>query len=170
MLQVGDFDAPPTCWYNQSRACCSACSRISRSSNTSVNASQNRPAGSLRSAPFTPCRFTAADVLPIRRFGLRSLFSSRNNDRPERCRELCMVLDGVFADVKPLIRVGTTTAELDRAAARLIKAYGCESLFQNSPRNDFPTTITASVNDQVINNIPSSWRTSILRDIRFLSE
>ncbi len=88
-------------------------------------------------------------------FDMRSLFSSRNNDRPERCCELCMVLDGVFADVKPLIRVGTTTAELDHAAATSIKARGCEPLFRNNPRNDFPATITASVNEQVVNNLPS---------------
>ncbi len=91
-------------------------------------------------------------------FRLRSLFSPRATDRPQRCHELCTILDGIFTGVQPLILTGTTTADLDRAAAKAIAASDCDPLFKNNTRNDYPTTITASVNDQVVNNIPSSQK------------
>jgi methionyl aminopeptidase len=79
-----------------------------------------------------------------------------NNDRIQRCRELCSILDAVFNDVQSLIRPGSTTAELDRVAEESIVAAGCFPLFKINPRNDYPAAITASVNDQVVNTIPST--------------
>ena len=93
--------------------------------------------------------------------GNESVFRFRSSstpgaNRPRECRDLCAILDRVFEAVQRRICAGITTAELDRVAANAIVATGCEALFKNNLRNDYPTTITASINDQVVNNIPSS--------------
>lgn len=88
-------------------------------------------------------------------FGFR-LFFSPDAQRVQRSRELCVILDEIFETVQPLIQPGTTTEQIDHAAADAIQAAGCEPLFSSNPRNDFPATITASINDQVVNNLPSS--------------
>ncbi len=84
----------------------------------------------------------------------RSLFSSRHNDRPCKCAQLCRVLDRVFADILPLMSAGKTTAQLDEAAAESIAANHCVAEFKRNPGNDFQNAITTSVNDQVVNGIP----------------
>ena len=86
-------------------------------------------------------------------FGFRS---SRTKDRVQRCRELCAILDAVFNRVQSLIRPGATTADLDDAAGKLIASSECDPMFKTNPRNNYPATITASVNDQVVNTIPSA--------------
>jgi methionyl aminopeptidase len=80
----------------------------------------------------------------------------RSMDRIQRTEELCRQLDGVFNEITALLRPGVTTLELDRAAERAILARGCSPLFQLNPNNPFPATITTSVNDEVVNGVPTA--------------
>jgi methionyl aminopeptidase len=56
---------------------------------------------------------------------------------------------------RELIRPGVTTAELDAAAAEVIRKHGAEPAFLGVPgAYPYPATITASINDELVHGIP----------------
>jgi methionyl aminopeptidase len=70
-----------------------------------------------------------------------------------------LVLRGIIEDLRDLIKPGVTTLEIDRfAEERIIQAGGVPA-FKGYPHRgdgrDFPNTVCASVNNEVVHGIPS---------------
>jgi len=66
------------------------------------------------------------------------------------------VVAATLREVRRLVRPGVTTAQLDRAAARVFARHGARS----APRltYDFPGAICISVDDEVVHGIPGARR------------
>lgn len=75
-------------------------------------------------------------------------------------REAGKRLAAVMAQLRPLVRPGASTLEIDQVAERLIRAGGDIPSFKNY--HGYSGTICASVNDEVVHGIPSATR--ILRE------
>lgn len=60
---------------------------------------------------------------------------------------------GVLAELAAMVAPGVTTADLDAAAERLVRAGGAEPAFKGY--RGYPCTLCASVNEQVVHGIPS---------------
>lgn len=60
----------------------------------------------------------------------------------------------VFDYIKPFIKPGVTTKEIDKLCEKFIRSSGCTPSFKGF--EGFPGSICASVNDEVIHGIPSS--------------
>ena len=59
----------------------------------------------------------------------------------------------VLAELAAMVVPGVTTAQLDAAAERLVRAAGAEPAFKGY--RGYPATLCASVNEQVVHGIPS---------------
>lgn len=73
--------------------------------------------------------------------------------------ESCSIVADVLRFLRPLVRPGVTTGELDRAAEEFIRAQGGEPAFKGygtDRRNLFPASICSSVNDEVVHGIPGA--------------
>ena len=71
----------------------------------------------------------------------------------ERMRVANMLVADVLAELAAMVAPGVTTADLDAAAERLVRAGGAEPAFKGY--RGYPATLCASVNDQVVHGIPS---------------
>ena len=71
----------------------------------------------------------------------------------ERMRRANAVVALVLAELRSMVRPGITTAELDAAAERRVRAEGAEPAFKGY--HGYPATICASVNHEVVHGIPS---------------
>ncbi len=60
----------------------------------------------------------------------------------------------VLAELSGMVAPGVTTADLDAAAERLVRAGGAEPAFKGY--RGYPCTLCASVNEQVVHGIPSA--------------
>jgi methionyl aminopeptidase len=72
-------------------------------------------------------------------------------------RIVCMVWEKMADVVAP----GVTTAELDRIAETIIRQHNAVPSFKGYPhsgRNDFPASICASVNQEIVHGIPRPGR------------
>jgi methionyl aminopeptidase len=85
--------------------------------------------------------------------------------RPEeiaRMRRAGAILADVLDAFRRELRSGITTAELDRIADEMIRAAGAVPSFLGYPgsggASDFPASICASLNDEVVHGIPSPQR------------
>ncbi len=67
-------------------------------------------------------------------------------------REAGRVVAGTFEALKPHLKPGITTAELDKIAKEYILSQGAKPSFLNY--NGFPASICSSLNDVVIHGIP----------------
>ncbi|MCA9023575.1 MAG: M24 family metallopeptidase [Planctomycetaceae bacterium] len=85
-------------------------------------------------------------------FRLRGLDSKR-----AKYRDVCQRLDEFWHQLTPRLCEGATTYELAGHASEIISSLGCEALFPNLKRFAFPSVITTSVNNQVVNGIPSNY-------------
>lgn len=70
-----------------------------------------------------------------------------------------LILRGIVEDLRALIKPGVTTLEIDRfAEGRIVEAGGVPA-FKGYPHRgdgkDFPSTVCASVNNEVVHGIPS---------------
>ncbi|MGB9591979.1 MAG: M24 family metallopeptidase, partial [Candidatus Kryptoniota bacterium] len=77
----------------------------------------------------------------------------------ELMREAGRVVAGIFDAVKPYIKPGTTTKELDQIAEEYVLSQGAKPAFKGygfDKRNLFPATICVSIDDQVVHGIPGS--------------
>ena len=81
------------------------------------------------------------------------------------------IIRGILADLRPLVRPGVSTLEIDRFAERRIREAGGIAAFKGYPHrhdgHDFPGTVCASLNDEVVHGVPSERR--VLRDGDILS-
>ena len=81
-----------------------------------------------------------------------------------KMREACAVAATVLEQLKPLVRPGLTTQDLEEAGRDLIARYGARSAdygYEHSGRR-YPAHTCISVNDEVVHGIPSFKR--VLRD------
>jgi methionyl aminopeptidase len=64
-----------------------------------------------------------------------------------------------LAAAREIIRPGVSTADLDQAAAEVIRKHGAKPAFMGVPgAYPYPATITASVNEELVHGIPNSKR------------
>jgi methionyl aminopeptidase len=71
----------------------------------------------------------------------------------ERMRAANLLVANVLADLADLVAPGVTTADLDEAAERMVRAAGAEPAFKGY--RGYPATLCASVNDEVVHGIPA---------------
>jgi methionyl aminopeptidase len=72
----------------------------------------------------------------------------------ERMRAANELVANVLAELSAMVAPGVTTADLDAAAEKLVRAAGAEPAFKGY--RGYPCTLCASVNDQVVHGIPSA--------------
>ena len=73
-------------------------------------------------------------------------------------REAGRINASVLAAVKKCIEPGVSTANLNAAAEEVLKKHGCVSPFKGYGHPPFPTSITASINRELVHGIPSKKR------------
>jgi methionyl aminopeptidase len=79
----------------------------------------------------------------------------------ELMREANRIVTLVWAAMADLAAPGVTTAELDRVAENIIRRYEAVPSFKGYPHrgvNDFPASICASINQEIVHGIPSPER------------
>ena len=74
----------------------------------------------------------------------------------ERMRVANMLVADVLHELATLVAPGVTTADLDAAAERLVRAAGAEPAFKGY--RGYPATLCASINEEVVHGIPSKKR------------
>ena len=80
-------------------------------------------------------------------------------------REAGRINASVLATVKELLKPGVSTADLNAAAEEVLMKHGCISPFKGYGRPPFPSSITASINQELVHGIPSKQRKLKLGDI-----
>lgn len=75
-------------------------------------------------------------------------------------RASCRMLSAMYAELRPLVKAGVTTGELDEFAYEFIKKNGGTPAFLNygDDDNPFPATLCVSINEEVIHGIPGKRR------------
>lgn len=76
-------------------------------------------------------------------------------------REAGRIVGEAHDAMQDAIRPGVSTAELNEIAASIIRKYGATPAFLGYPKHgapDFPGTITASINHELVHGIPSKDR------------
>ena len=73
-------------------------------------------------------------------------------------REAGRINATVLAKVRELLQPGVTTADLNAAAEEVLKSHGCVSPFKGYGHPPFPTSITVSINDEMVHGIPHPKR------------
>jgi methionyl aminopeptidase len=74
----------------------------------------------------------------------------------ERMRAANMLVADVLHELETLVAPGVTTADLDVAAEKLVRAAGAEPAFKGY--RGYPATLCASINEEVVHGIPSKKR------------
>ena len=85
----------------------------------------------------------------------------------ERMRAAGRVVEETLLLLEQSVRVGITTAELDRIADAFIRSKGAYPTFLNY--NGYPKSVCISVNDEVVHGIPGK-RKLILIFFLFLAQ
>src|SRR4030095_12221490 len=73
-------------------------------------------------------------------------------------REAGRINATILATAKELLQPGVSTADLNAAAEEVLKKHGCVSPFKGYGHPPFPTSITASINQELVHGIPSRKR------------
>jgi methionyl aminopeptidase len=73
-------------------------------------------------------------------------------------REAGRINATVHATVRELLKPGVSTHELNAAAEEVLKKHGCFSPFKGYGHPPFPTSITVSINQELVHGIPSKNR------------
>ena len=73
-------------------------------------------------------------------------------------REAGRVNATVLATVKELLKPGVSTADLNAAAEEVLRKHGCVSPFKGYGHPPFPSSITVSINQELVHGIPSKQR------------
>lgn len=85
----------------------------------------------------------------------------KTSDEIAIMREAGRIVARALAAMREAVRPGVTTAELNRIAETVIRDHGATPAFVGYPKHespDFPATITASVNEELVHGIPSDTR------------
>jgi len=78
----------------------------------------------------------------------------KSDDEIKRMRESCRIVAEVLEGIRKHVSSGVTTRELDEFAESFIRSKGAKPAFKGY--RGYPSTICASVNEQVVHGIPSS--------------
>ncbi len=73
-------------------------------------------------------------------------------------REAGRINAEVLATTKELLKPGVSTADLNAAAEEVLRKHGCVSPFKGYGYPPFPTSITVSINQELVHGIPSRKR------------
>jgi methionyl aminopeptidase len=73
-------------------------------------------------------------------------------------REAGRINATVHATVRELLKPGVSTYELNAAAEEVLRKHGCISPFKGYGHPPFPTSITVSINQELVHGIPSKNR------------
>ena len=73
-------------------------------------------------------------------------------------REAGRINAEVLATVKALLKPGVSTVDLNAAAEGVLKKHKCYSPFKGYGHPPFPTSITVSINQELVHGIPSKKR------------
>jgi len=73
-------------------------------------------------------------------------------------REAGRVNATVLATVKELLKPGVSTADLNAAAEEVLRKHGCVSPFKGYGHPPFPSSITVSINQELVHGMPSKQR------------
>jgi methionyl aminopeptidase len=73
-------------------------------------------------------------------------------------REAGRINATVLAAAKELLQPGVSTADLNAAAEEVLRKHGCVSPFKGYGHPPFPTSITVSINHELVHGIPSKKR------------
>ncbi len=73
-------------------------------------------------------------------------------------REAGRINARVLAAVRERLKPGVSTADLNAAAEEVLKKHGCFSPFKGYGHPPFPTSITVSINQELVHGIPSRTR------------
>ena len=73
-------------------------------------------------------------------------------------REAGRINASVLAAVKECLKPGVSTADLNAAAEDVLRKHGCVSPFKGYGHPPFPTSITVSINQELVHGIPSKSR------------
>jgi methionyl aminopeptidase len=76
----------------------------------------------------------------------------KSNREIQYIGEAGKILQNVFKAVRPAVKDGVTTLELDQIAEKVIRESGAKASFKGY--RGFPATICASVNEEVVHGIP----------------
>jgi len=83
----------------------------------------------------------------------------------EVMREAGRVNATVLETVKALLKPGVSTADLNAAAEEVLRKHGCISPFKGYGHPPFPSSITTSINQELVHGIPSKKRKLEVGDI-----
>jgi methionyl aminopeptidase len=73
-------------------------------------------------------------------------------------REAGRINASVLAAVRERLKPGVSTADLNAAAEDVLRKHGCFSPFKGYGHPPFPTSITVSINQELVHGIPSKTR------------
>jgi methionyl aminopeptidase len=73
-------------------------------------------------------------------------------------REAGRINATVHTTVRELLKPGVSTADLNAAAEEVLRKHGCISPFKGYGHPPFPTSITVSINQELVHGIPSRNR------------
>ncbi len=82
----------------------------------------------------------------------------KSQDELQTMREAGRINAEVLATVKALLKPGVSTADLNAAAEEVLRKHKCVSPFKGYGHPPFPTSITASINQELVHGIPSKKR------------
>lgn len=81
----------------------------------------------------------------------------KTQDEIERMREAGRINALALAATRELVRPGVTTADLNAAAAEVIRKHSGKPAFLGVPgAYPYPATITASINDELVHGLPGN--------------
>src|SRR6266481_2217668 len=75
-----------------------------------------------------------------------------------KMREAGLVVAAMLDACRASVHPGATTADLDRAAAEVLRKAGAQSSFLGYSTPPYPATICTSVNNEIVHGIPSPKR------------
>ena len=73
-------------------------------------------------------------------------------------REAGRINASVLATAKELLQPGVSTADLNAAAEEVLRKHGCISPFKGYGHPPFPSSVTVSINQELVHGIPSKKR------------
>ena len=73
-------------------------------------------------------------------------------------REAGRINATILATAKGLLQPGVSTADLNAAAEEVLRKHGCVSPFKGYGHPPFPSSITVSINQELVHGIPSRKR------------
>jgi methionyl aminopeptidase len=78
----------------------------------------------------------------------------KTEDELRHMRESCAIVGAILKELRPLVKAGARTADLDAYAERRTRELGAKPAFKGY--RGYPATLCVSVNEEIIHGIPSA--------------